>query len=54
MSDRHQTNAYPLRIPQDLRQWVKQQADENARSFNGQVLFLIMRARAAEQKGAQQ
>jgi len=54
VSDKHQTNAYPLRLPIPLRDWIKQKADENARSVNGQILFLIMQAKAAEQKGVNQ
>lgn len=43
-----------IRLPEDLRVWLKKAALDNRRSVNAHVLFLIERARAAEQKGVSQ
>ncbi|WP_366937152.1 Arc family DNA-binding protein [uncultured Aquabacterium sp.] len=43
-----------IRLPEDLKAWLKSAAMNNRRSVNAHVLFLIEQARAQEQKGAQQ
>lgn len=37
MSDRHQSQAYPLRLPEDLKAKVAESAKANGRSFNAEV-----------------
>ncbi|MAX33832.1 MAG: DNA-binding protein [Halomonadaceae bacterium] len=38
MSDRHQTTPYPLRMPEELRDQLKQAAAENHRSMNAEIV----------------
>lgn len=37
MSDRHQAQAYPLRLPDDLKARVADAAKENGRSLNSEI-----------------
>lgn len=37
MSDRHQAQAYPLRLPEELKAKVAESAKANGRSFNSEV-----------------
>ena len=32
---------YSLRIPEDLKKWVKQQAKRNMRSMNAEIITLL-------------
>ncbi|QNT79308.1 Arc family DNA-binding protein [Entomobacter blattae] len=45
-----QSTHYRLRIPDDLKKWVREQSIENKRSINGQILFCIERMKLAENK----
>ena len=38
MSDRHQTKPYPLRMPDDLREKLKEVAQDNNRSLNAEIV----------------
>ena len=40
----------PLRLPPDLKQWVKARADANLRSVNAEITALLIEARRAEQQ----
>ena len=39
-----------VKVPQELRLWLKSQAVEGYRSMSGQVLLLLESARAAHEK----
>jgi hypothetical protein len=41
MNDRHQANAYSLRIEQELRERARTQAQANRRSLNAELGLLI-------------
>ncbi len=47
-------NAYPLRLDNDLSQWVKEQAKAEDRSFNAQVNRLIRQAKEAREQEEKQ
>lgn len=40
----------PVRLPQDLMDWIKCRADANLRSVNAEITLLLIRAREIEQK----
>jgi len=40
MNEKQQT-PYPLRIPNELREWVKQRAENNMRSMNAELNILL-------------
>lgn len=46
----------PIRLPQDLKDWLKHKAIDNRRSFNSEVLVRLEQSRNTEQQpqGAQQ
>jgi hypothetical protein len=46
---RKPTNQFIVRLPPDLDAWVEAQAEQNCRSKNGEILFHLKAARAAEQ-----
>jgi hypothetical protein len=35
----------PLRIPDDLKAWLRSQAESNRRSMNGEVLYRLEQSR---------
>ena len=41
---------YPLRIPDDLKVWLKHKAIDNRRSLNAEVRFRLEKSRADELK----
>lgn len=45
----------PVRLPQELKDWLKHRAIDNRRSFNSEVLARLEQSRAAERQsqGAQ-
>jgi hypothetical protein len=52
---RHKEKSYPLRIPDELRGWVKKQAVRNERSLNSELKIAIKAYRElieGEQKAA--
>jgi hypothetical protein len=49
MSFKQQTPT-PVRLPKDLKDWVKSRAGANLRSVNGEITALLIRARELEQK----
>jgi hypothetical protein len=45
------TPSYPLRLDQELNQWVKEQAKTNDRSMNAELVRIVRQAKeATEQK----
>lgn len=43
----------PVRLPQELKDWIKARAEANLRSMNAEITTLLMRAREIEEKRAQ-
>jgi hypothetical protein len=39
-----------IRLPPDIRDWLRRSADENSRSLNQEILHRLKLARAAEQR----
>jgi hypothetical protein len=39
----------PVRLPQELKDWIKARADANLRSVNAEITALLMRAREIEE-----
>lgn len=42
----------PVRLPEDLKTWLKVRAEENFRSVNAEVIAILMAARKQEEKRA--
>jgi hypothetical protein len=42
----------PVRLPQELKEWVKARADANLRSLNAEITALLIKARESEHKQA--
>jgi hypothetical protein len=42
--------AMQVRIPLDLRNWLRKAAEVNARSMNGQLVTILRNAKAADEK----
>jgi hypothetical protein len=42
----------PVRLPQELKDWIKSQADANLRSMNAEIVTLLIQARAQHDKSA--
>jgi len=40
----------PVRLPQDLKDWIKCRAEANLRSVNAEITALLLRAREIEHK----
>lgn len=40
----------PVRLPQELKDWIKARADANLRSVNAEITALLIRAREVEEK----
>lgn len=40
----------PVRLPPDLKDWIKARADANLRSVNAEITALLIQARNAEQR----
>jgi len=40
----------PVRLPQELKDWIKSRADANLRSVNAEITALLLKAREIEQK----
>lgn len=38
---KHRLNPTPVRIPPDLRAWLEQQAANNHRSLNGEIVAIL-------------
>ena len=49
-----QFTPFPLRIPDELRQHLKERAVANRRSTNAEIIVLIESALKLQQQGAQQ
>lgn len=48
-SECNQTASYPLRISNELRQWLKSKAAANYRSMNAEILHRLQQSRKAEE-----
>nr|DAG88320.1 MAG TPA: hypothetical protein [Herelleviridae sp.] len=44
----HQVQAYPLRLPPALRDWLSEKAAENMRSLNGEIAHRLEESRKKE------
>lgn len=44
VSDRHQTSPYPLRMPPELRDNLKEAAKENRRSMNAEIVARLQQS----------
>lgn len=58
-TDRHQLPPTPIRIPSNLKGWLKDEAAANQRSLNGEVIHRLEQSRTQQlsnqpQKGNQQ
>lgn len=51
--DRHQGCVYPLRLPQELKQWLQEKAAEHRRSFNSEVVVMLEKVQKNEEAHAQ-
>lgn len=49
MTTKQQTPT-PVRLPQELKDWIKFRAGANLRSVNAEITALLIRAREIEQK----
>jgi Arc-like DNA binding domain len=55
MKDSNKATPTPLRIPDDLKTWLKHQAIDNRRSLNSELLHRLEQSRAHQQtQGATQ
>lgn len=43
----------PIRLPQELKDWLKHQAIDNRRSFNSEVVHRLEASRQADQQSQQ-
>ncbi|WP_295539213.1 Arc family DNA-binding protein [uncultured Pseudacidovorax sp.] len=41
----------PIRLPQELKDWLKHRAIDNRRSFNSEVLARLEQSRRVEEQG---
>lgn len=41
-----------LRVPREVKQWLKERAQANCRTVNGEILALLKATRRAEQQKA--
>jgi hypothetical protein len=41
-----------VRVPRDMKEWLKARAEANCRTLNGEVLALLKATKQAEQKEA--
>lgn len=44
---------FGVRMPAELKEWLKRRAERNRRSANGEILALMEQARDAEKENAQ-
>jgi Arc-like DNA binding dprotein len=56
MKDARNLQAFAIRIPEDLRLWLKHQAVDNYRSLNSEVVIRLEQSRAqqVQQQGSAQ
>lgn len=50
MKGNRQRAPAPIRLPDDLKQWLKHKAVDNYRSFNGEIVARLEKSRADELK----
>lgn len=41
-----------IRLPEDVKEWLRERADANCRSLNGEILALLKATKQADQKEA--
>jgi len=49
MASKQQTPT-PIRLPQELKDWIKSRADANLRSVNAEITALLLKVREIEQE----
>ncbi|MDP1542421.1 MAG: Arc family DNA-binding protein [Polycyclovorans sp.] len=49
MKDSIQVTPSPIRVPLDLKRWLKAQAETNHRSFNGEVVMRLQESRRQQE-----
>lgn len=54
MQETRKVAPLPLRLPQELKAWIRDQAVSNHRSMTGEVIKRIEESRARQLKEAQQ
>lgn len=54
MKDARQIPPISMRIPDDLKTWLKHQAIDNRRSLNSELLSRLEQSRTLQTQGAQQ
>lgn len=42
----------PVRLPPDLKDWLKARAEENVRSLNGEIVAILLQAKARHEQAA--
>lgn len=47
--DRHPVTPYPLRLSNEMRQWLKHKAVDNFRSLNSEIISRLEQSRKAEE-----
>lgn len=40
----------PIRLPEELKEWIKERANANLRSVNAEITALLMKVREIEQQ----
>lgn len=48
MSEEERTTPFGLRMPKDLRDWVRERARRNDRSMNGEIIAILREKRDAD------
>lgn len=53
MTDAKKTNPIQVRLPEDLKTWLKHQAVDNRRSLNSELIHRLEQSRTAQLAGTQ-
>ncbi len=51
MKGARQLKSGSIRLPDELQAWLKERAEENRRSFNGEVVVRLEQSRVQEEQG---
>lgn len=51
---KNQISTFPLRLPPELRQWLKDTADKNRRAMNSEVLIILEAERQRQRASRRQ
>jgi hypothetical protein len=49
MAKKVQISTTPLRIPEDLKTWLKKRADANVRSLNAEIIVMLLDERRKDE-----